>query len=330
MEEFSKLKRWMKIKDNIAVYDRPERGLYSTKPIKAHDVVVRVRAEFLMEYSFIQSVHDVEGLEQIHSLVAFYLLLCSRDPNSLWTPFLNTFPTDASEFPMFWSRKDMKVVAQTSLVGPHYDSYLDTIESDALILYTYATDHQLLEFDDFDEFRNIYLKNRLMVGSRLFGYTRDGIPQSAMVPYVDMVNHSFDPNTMWCFDDRSDSFILVAIRDIPANSEILDSYGDQPNVDLLLYYGFTLPDNPFITLRLSLNGCNLVLTQSSDLSQLGSVDEGDAAFDVSAIAQILSEKLRSHEAIIATVSSSNLPNIFNIIFDEVKLIRLLLKTIPKV
>ena len=62
----------------------------------------------------------------------------------------------------------------------------------------------------------------------------------ALVPQLDMCNHSFDPNVRW--EHKDGTIQLMATSEIPAGTELLLSYGpEKTNQQLYFGYGFTLP-----------------------------------------------------------------------------------------
>eukprot|EP00640_Fibrocapsa_japonica_P001867 CAMPEP_0113939712 /NCGR_PEP_ID=MMETSP1339-20121228/5986_1 /TAXON_ID=94617 /ORGANISM="Fibrocapsa japonica" /LENGTH=452 /DNA_ID=CAMNT_0000943309 /DNA_START=178 /DNA_END=1536 /DNA_ORIENTATION=- /assembly_acc=CAM_ASM_000762 len=80
-----------------------------------------------------------------------------------------------------------------------------------------------------------------LVRSRVFSADDD---RFAYVPFMDMVNHSLEPNADYQYDPESDSFKLVALRPIPSGEEVTISYGrGLCNDDLFQRYGFFLKGN---------------------------------------------------------------------------------------
>lgn len=65
----------------------------------------------------------------------------------------------------------------------------------------------------------------------------------AMVPLVDMLNHKRPPQTKWCYDQNTQSFLLTSTQPIAAHEELFDSYGAKCNSRFLLNYGFTIMNN---------------------------------------------------------------------------------------
>ncbi|GAB4816663.1 hypothetical protein N2152v2_003709 [Parachlorella kessleri] len=86
-----------------------------------------------------------------------------------------------------------------------------------------------------------------VVTSRAFR-TRGPAHPAAMLPLIDMANHSFEPN---CKIAAAGSGVsMVATRDVAAGEPLLLNYGSLPNDLLLLDYGFVVPGNAFETVQL--------------------------------------------------------------------------------
>ena len=90
-----------------------------------------------------------------------------------------------------------------------------------------------------------------VVTSRAFRVAGPSQP-AAMLPLIDMCNHSFAPNCK--LQPQGDgSLQLVALQDIPHRQSLLLSYGGLSNDFLLMDYGFVLANNPFDRVQLSFN-----------------------------------------------------------------------------
>jgi len=88
------------------------------------------------------------------------------------------------------------------------------------------------------------------VTSRAFR-TRGPDQPAALLPLIDMANHSFEPNAKIAAVPKSKGTLaMVAVRDLEPDEPILISYGGLPNDFLLLDYGFICADNPHDTVQL--------------------------------------------------------------------------------
>lgn len=92
-----------------------------------------------------------------------------------------------------------------------------------------------------------YLESRIITSSRVYNIKVHGEDTLAMVPYADLFNHKNPKDTSWFYDDDTDCFTVKAIKDVKKGVEIYDTYGNKGNADLLLFYGFTVDNNPFDT-----------------------------------------------------------------------------------
>lgn len=84
---------------------------------------------------------------------------------------------------------------------------------------------------------------RMIVCSRNFGLTIDGVKTAALVPFADMLNHYRPRETSWTFDQSLDAFTITSLGTIGAGAQVYDSYGKKCNHRFLLNYGFAVEDN---------------------------------------------------------------------------------------
>jgi len=108
------------------------------------------------------------------------------------------------------------------------------------------TDYNLIckEVPDFAQFSvREYSEARVMVSSRIFGITINGVKTDGFVPLADMLNHRRPRQTTWYYDDIKEGFIIDACDDIPRGSQVYDSYGRKCNSRFFLNYGFINQDN---------------------------------------------------------------------------------------
>jgi len=318
MESFQKLKKWLKIKDNIHMYDRPARGLYTSKDIKKDTEIIKVKSSNLIEYSRAYKKFPNDKVQEQNSIVAMVLVKAHLDNDPHWRAYIDTFPKDIDNHIIYYDKKKTSWLKNTSVSCNGFYTFYDhikSIESDSKILYKYVqktnalNEHSKLTYD---EFHKLFVKYRIMVGSRIFGYMKNNDNESGMVPYVDLLNYSPDYNTTWYFDDDQDSFILKAIKNISKNSELLDDYGNKSNVEFLLYYGFTIPNNPYSTLRINYMKQPLELTKTSILSEL--------EVNVKGLKEALNKMYEHHIKELPKVKDENIRNIY---IDEIDIIRVL-------
>lgn len=327
MNSFENLKKWLNIKDNIKMYNRPQRGLYTTKEIKKGEIIIKIKSKYLLEYSSIYASYPISNINERNSLIAFYLLKLYLEDNEFWSPYIDSFPKNLDENILYFNKKNLALLNNTSLTCKGFYNYYEhhkSINKDCITIFNYIIKYGILvehfnnmtyimedlEYNvidnwEYDKFHTLFIFFRIIVGSRIFGYDKNNIEESGMVPYIDMINYSHEPNTTWYFDEEIDSFILESIKTIPKNSEIYDDYGNKSNSDFFLYYGFTIPDNPYNTLKINVNDNILELTKyyNGDLS-------------------IFRDKLKNiyqhHINLLPTIKDINIQNIYK---DEINIIK---------
>ena len=308
----TELKTLLEIQDDdICIFNRPERGLYSTKKISKGDIVIKVKRQYLLEYNYICRLYAdhpsfenfqtdfVDKLLEVNSLVTYYLYKLKYkhidsdvsqdatlstvddnketvevvDPSScsyagddhrrkLWLSYIDNLP-GVSEYINYWPEDDAQLINDGTTIGYLYNDFYRRLQQDAFLIYSYFHVNSTISFDTFYD---DYLPLRLLVGSRIFGYICEGVPQSGIVPYVDMTNHALKHNTRWHFSDEIDCFVLQATCDIRENSEILEYYGHHSNSDLLLYYGFTIKSNPHVKIIIDMASSSHTSTNRSSSS----------------------------------------------------------------
>lgn len=208
------------------------RGLYAGADIAAGDVLLRVprRCMLLPEDggALLPTVRGIVGGMADHVLLALRLLRTADDP--AWRPYHDALPAALPGHPLYWSAADL--------------AWLDGSSLRRLVEDRRA----LLE----DELRSLgaggivvdgdWQRARTLVSSRVFSGANREIPTLALVPYAELMNHSFASQVTWAFE--AEGFVLRARVAIRSGEEVCDDYGKKSNGRLLLHYGFTMPDNP--------------------------------------------------------------------------------------
>jgi hypothetical protein len=317
MEAFQNLKKWLKIKDNIHMYDRPHRGLYTSKDIKKDTEIIKIKPSHLIEYSNAYKKFPVDNVKEQNSITAMVLVIADLEKDPFWKHYIDTFPKDFSNHIIYYDDKKKALLKNTSLSCNGFYTYYDhikSIEHDSKVLYKYCKKTGLLDEYNitYDAFHKLFVKYRIMVASRIFGYLKNGEHESGMVPYVDLLNYSPVHNTTWYYDDNQDAFILRATENISKNSELLDDYGEKSNIEFLLYYGFTIPNNKNSTLRINYKKNPVELNKTSILSE--------SVVDVIGLKKALQKMYEHHIKMLPKIKDENIMNIY---LDEIDIIRVL-------
>jgi len=91
---------------------------------------------------------------------------------------------------------------------------------------------------------------RKAISSRCFP-ARPGHPFPMMIPVVDSLNHSINAKPYWSWTDTH--FVFGTDDYVQPGDEVFGNYGPKSNEELLLGYGFALPNNPnnYVSVRIS-------------------------------------------------------------------------------
>jgi len=160
--------------------------------------------------------------------------------NIKYKSYIETLPKTLKEYHLFWA-DEIKQLLYPSLLKNYIDS--DT--------KAYNAFKKLVEKSTFrgvftdEEIKNGYI----LVESRGFDVIIGTKLYRALNPFADMPN--YDPmkvNAYWTrrLNDKSDFFTIKTIENIKAGEQIILDYGRDQNQKLLVSYGFTIENNPFL------------------------------------------------------------------------------------
>lgn len=164
------------------------------------------------------------------------LVLCNLQvEKSFFKNYYSTLPSTLKNMPIFWSEEEL-----SWLKGSYIIQQIQ--ERKAAIRKDYDA---ICRVDP--SFARFSLERfswaRMIVCSRNFGLTIDGIKTAALVPFADMLNHYRPRETSWTFDQSIDAFTITSLGTIGSGSQVYDSYGKKCNHRFLLNYGFAVEDN---------------------------------------------------------------------------------------
>jgi hypothetical protein len=193
---------------------------------------------------------DAVGPSALYSEAADVLIalfLASQSPKEL--PYLDSLPDSTSfdALPRRWSESQLesylagsplmsRIVKARAGVQADYDAVLQAYENN-------ATDEKAHPFPSFETFSDMLAA----VSSRAFGIGNHDDNSSSMVPLLDLCNHSRgkgDKKNLSYQWNEEDGCVQVTSTDmIDAGGLLQITYGARGNGQLLLNYGFAVPNN---------------------------------------------------------------------------------------
>lgn len=165
-----------------------------------------------------------------HSFLCTFVMQERRKPDSEWNIYINILPQSYSNFPIFFTDEEKKMLEGSP--------FLDQIEEKIVDI---KADYDLIckEVPEFAQFPlREYSEIRMMVSSRIFGIQIDGVKTDGFVAYADMLNHKRPRQTTWNYTDDRRGFVIDALDDIKRGEQVYDSYGKKCNSRFFLNYGF--------------------------------------------------------------------------------------------
>lgn len=218
------------------------RGVVASKDLKPDDILVRVPFKAIMRLKDL--AHSAFPAEFARDL----LDAMHNDPqhNATWGLFWSAHPGPEGTFtPEVYTDAHLEML-QAPALEELARGQREVTEQVYAGTYTF---HPYNPFTEVVPEEKVSLETfkyvASLIGSRYFGFFRDGEAQTSashLVPLVDLINHANDPNAERS-DDGTDVFVR-AIKHIKKGEEITNSY--QPGVihrpDMSLYvYGFVTP-----------------------------------------------------------------------------------------
>lgn len=180
---------------------------------------------------------EYNDIDTLYVCLKTYILLRKENPEELFYKYFKFLPKNLEHFPLFYNKTELNLL-KSSFFTEDLKNYLKSDFQDFNKLSELFP--ELKKFDKYD-----YIKASLIVNSRLFYIENKGKEEYMMVPISDLFNHSFENNAHWRLNNETNSFEIYSTKSIEEGEEISLSYGEKGNLDLLLYYGFTIKSNTY-------------------------------------------------------------------------------------
>ena len=177
-------------------------------------------------------------------LTTFLLNEMDKGNQSKWKFYIDFLPSSYNSFPSFYGEREYEILKGTQFLES-LEQKKKSMKKDYDTLVNEIPGYSKYDF-------NLFKKMKEVVGSRVFGVKINGIRDTIIAPFADLLNHKNYAHTYWNYDDKSTSFFIKGISNIQKGSEVFDSYGFKSNKMFLLYYGFTVSNNSYNKFRIDL------------------------------------------------------------------------------
>ncbi|KAF0700994.1 Aste57867_8440 [Aphanomyces stellatus] len=244
-----RLCRWLEAngaelsKLRIETYAPEVRGVHAKDAFQTKDRVMLIPLNCLITVEMGKATEIGQKLVHLefaapkHIFLMMYLLTDMELGNgSFFKCYFDSLPSTLTNMPIFWTDDEL-----AWLQGSHILHQI--AERRAAIERDYATICRTVpEFGDRFSLER-FSWARMIVCSRNFGLSINGVKTAALVPYADMLNHFRPRETSWTFDDQAQGFTITALHAIGQGAQVYDSYGKKCNHRFLLNYGFAVANN---------------------------------------------------------------------------------------
>jgi len=234
-------------KMEISFVSESYRLCHATENIHEKDLLLRVPLDSLITMDLARKSeigkYMTKELEKKlnsprHSLLTIFLMgEIDKGNQSKWKFYIDFLPSSYESFPIFYKEKELEYLKGTQ--------FLESIEKEKEDI---KEDYNLLVknipgFAKYD--LNYFSKIMEVVTSRVFGIKIHNKKETILAPFADILNHKRPSDTVWDFDETTNSFTIKSRSNVLKGEEVFDSYGIKSNRNYLLYYGFTINNNTY-------------------------------------------------------------------------------------
>ncbi|SCU89910.1 LADA_0F00518g1_1 [Lachancea dasiensis] len=274
----------------------------SKAPIKDGKELIKIPEKLLLYREVAEAHFKVEtpAGTNPNALLQLYVAKLKFDSackdSTFFQPYLNTLPTPTSiNAPYFWTSNELLALKGTDLlikternlkklVSEWFAivTHLNVMDDDDTQFYLQSSSTRIsdlilrsdnLKWHSF----HAYLWATYIFSSRAFPELLlkrkvEDVNQAFLFPIVDLLNHANLTKVAWGLADGSGDATFSTKETLKAGDELLNNYGNKSNEELILGYGFSLPNNDFdtatLTLRLPAGQLQSFETQGLELEDI--------------------------------------------------------------
>ncbi|KAF4625236.1 hypothetical protein G7Y89_g12935 [Cudoniella acicularis] len=219
---------------------------------------------------------------------------------SFWWNYIRLLPqpdeTKSLALPIWWPESDRIFLAGTNAEPPiskrqqlwkaEWERGIDLLKHrlDHWENYNYILYQWAATIFGTRSFRaSLTISEELLKDSSIRHQTLDHVGQdrfSILLPVLDIGNHDGMNRVHWSKEPISGQFILSSSEAVKRNNQIYNYYGDKSNSELLVGYGFTLPDpkNDIVNLKLTPAVESIQLRRSQKCHVFPSINQPEEEF----------------------------------------------------
>lgn len=215
------------------------RCAFATKRLRSSETILYIPHEYMMT-SVVAESSDIGvaiaksnvHLQSDHTVLAAFMLQEKRNNFSFWKPYLDTIPENFNQVPLFFDADTLSELKGSSIVEHVLNRR-----------YSLATEYRALagSVPAFKCFSwQEFLWARTAITTRCFSTMIDGQKAIAMVPILDLLNHSNAAAAQW--KTHLAGIVMTANNRVGKDEEVHNSYGEKSTNRFFSSYGFINED----------------------------------------------------------------------------------------
>uniref|UniRef100_A0A7S0ZIQ1 SET domain-containing protein n=1 Tax=Timspurckia oligopyrenoides TaxID=708627 RepID=A0A7S0ZIQ1_9RHOD len=243
-------------------YGSDLRGLELTQDVNVGEIVVQVPYSVVISDSIgsesistrIESglTWNTQGIPWNVQNILQLLQYKHEGPKSEYKEYINSLPFETLQLPKDSDSEEelnafCDTLFQAEVEGLYFYSE-QLYESVQELIQIQGKDQKVIDRKEFRWAMNSVHSRTFLVDCGVHGLRR------LLVPLIDLCNHSGNNTkqvtTEFCFDNKSDSVVLRAVRDCFAQELVTFSYGNHSNSHFANYYGFVPQENEWNVARI--------------------------------------------------------------------------------
>lgn len=252
-----------------AEFSNTGRGLTSKQKFKPNNTIISIPLKLMINYQTLKNHLIFRNLKTnltIHEALAIFLIYeKSLGFKSEWFPYISTLPKSYINFvfgEILPSQLRDELLEKRTKVMISYENIKRVLVGfdigDEILEWSYWTVNTRAVYVDPDQIRGLTCDSR---DTNIDKYLLDE-PNMALVPFLDLFNHSFDTNTS--AEIINNTYTLITKSNFDSYDQIFISYGAHDSIKLIVEYGFFISHNKFDTIILSLDQFKNRLSQKQN------------------------------------------------------------------
>lgn len=265
-------------KDRCAASATGVRGVVATEDLPCDHVLFRVPSEAVLSAGTSRfSAHiSGAGLRGWSALIAA-ITLENADPASPWRAYLDALPKQL-DTPLFWTERELELLAGTRVVerangtavGEHFERVMTPFYAKvSRKLKAFSLTEEDCSLETWIRFGSIVLAYSFTIGGGGGGDSSDSdlsdeneqSEETVLLPFADFLNATPTGVNARLYYGGNGCLEMTTTEPVPCHAELINSYGDRANSELLLRYGYIAEQNPDDAIAFSLGELHAAATE---------------------------------------------------------------------